>query len=186
MQNNTEKKVFLQNLGLKKKNVYSKKITSSIVKLKNLLNDKQTFKVSSIFKSKQLKTNTSLNLINRKRGFLVVYLICITFSPVNTFLHVMDALGNLKFSYSAGSLSFKGKQKKNRFQILNRFFFELRKLKKFTTLESQPIILQLNNVKAFKHLIVRRLKNIFFIRFIKNYNSYSYNGCRKKKKLRKR
>ena len=43
------------------------------------------------------------------RGVIVLYSLFFSFSPINTFLCVIDALGNLKFSSSAGSLDFKGK-----------------------------------------------------------------------------
>ena len=116
---------------------------------------------------------------------MLVYTIYFSFSTVNTFLYITDALGNLKFRYSAGLVNFKGKQKKSRIQVLNRFFRELKKLK-ISTLKNSPIALHLNNVGFYKYLIVKNLKKDFFIRFIKSYQIYSFNGCRKKKKLRKR
>ena len=177
MKNNIEKNAFLSNLSLEKKNIYSKKIMDSISKLKNSLSEKQKHKKLSFLPEKHTDT--------KKSGSVLVYTIYFSFSTVNTFLYITDALGNLKFRYSAGLVDFKGKQKKSRIQVLNRFFRELRKLK-ISTLKNKPIALHLSNVGFYKYLIVKNLKKDFYIRFIKSYQTYSYNGCRKKKKLRKR
>ena len=81
-------------------------------------------------------------------------------------------------------MGFKGKSKKSRFQILKLFFVELKKLK-FKFLRKNPVSLHLNNVGSYKRFIIRKLKRRFFIKIIKNYQVYAYNGCRKKKKIRK-
>lgn len=162
----------LNNIHLKKKSAYLKKIIKYIYKLKTTLNEKQNYKKLSSLPE------------NKKRGVIVLYSICFSFSSVNTFLYVTDALGNLKCKYSAGLLSFKGKSKKSRFQILKMFFKELRKLK-ISLLKNKPIALNLENVGSYKHLIVRHLKKKFFIRIVNTCQKHPYNGCRKKKKSRK-
>jgi ribosomal protein S11 len=162
----------LSNIHLKKKSAYFKKVTKYISKLKTTLNKKQNY----------TKLNSSAD--SKKKGFVVLYSVCFSFSAINTFLHVTDALGHLKCRYSAGLLSFKGKAKKSRFQILKMFFKELRKLK-VSLLKNKPIVLNLENVGSYRHLIVRRLKKKFFIRIVNNRQTHPYNGCRKKKKSRK-
>jgi ribosomal protein S11 len=172
------------NIRLKKKSVYSKKVVKYTSELKNLLVDKkQSKKLTFSPEKKSFNRHNSLSNI-KKKSFMVVYSICFSFSPVNTFLYVTDALGNLKFRYSAGILEFKGKLKKNRFQVLNSFFKILQKLK-MGFLKNKPIALHLNNVGSFKYFIIRNLKRNFFIRLVKNYQTHSYNGCRKKKKRRR-
>ena len=114
-----------------------------------------------------------------------MYIINFSFSPTNTFLYITDVSGNLKFHYSAGLLEFRGKQKKIRIVILRSFFKVLKQLK-FGLLGNKPLALHLNNVGFYKYYIVRKLKKYFFIRVIKSYELYSFNGCRKKKKVRKR
>ena len=161
---------------LKKKNIQLQKITKYVSKLKTHLNEKQDFRKLDLFAQK--------NDIEKKRGHIVLYSVCFSFSPVNTFLYVTDATGNLKFKSSAGLLDFKGKAKKSRFQVLKAFFKELRKLK-ITLLKNKPIVLVLENVGSYRHLIVRNLKKKFFIRIINNYQTHPYNGCRKKKRSRK-
>ena len=162
----------LNNIQLKKKSVYLKKVTKHISKLKTIINEKQNYKKLSSLAD------------NKKKGFIVLYSVCFSFSSVNTFLYVTDALGNLKCRYSAGLLSFKGKAKKSRFQILKMFFKELRKLK-VSLLKNKPIAVNLENVGSYRHLIVRHLKKKFFIRIVNNRQTHPYNGCRKKKKSRK-
>ena len=164
------------NIRLKKKNIHLKKITKCISKLKISLNGKSN--------SKKVNFLSQKNSLKKKRGYVVLYSICFSFSSVNTFLYVTDALGNLKFRSSAGLLDFKGKAKRSRFQILKMFFKELRKLK-ISLLKNKPILLVLENVGSYRHLIVRNLKKKFFIRIVNNFQTYPYNGCRKKKKARK-
>lgn len=178
MQTKIEKIKFPNNLNLKKKNIYLKKISESIHKLTNLLIKTPKF-LNLTFKSLENKN------VSKKSGLILVYTVYFRFSTANSFLYVIDSLGNLKFCYSAGLLNFKGKQKKNRIQVLNGFFKKLGKLKT-TVLNNKPIALHLNNVGFYKYLIVKNLKKKFFIQLIKNYQNYSYNGCRKRKKLRKR
>ena len=172
-----------KNKRLKRNSVYLKKITKYISKLKTTLNEKQNYKkLSFLVNNESLKSKNTLT--QQKKGFIVLYSICFSFSSVNTFLYVTDALGNLKSRYSAGLLDFKGKAKKSRFQILKMFFKELRKLK-INLLKNKPILLNLENVGSYRHLIVRNLKKKFFIRIVNNRQTHPYNGCRKKKKSRK-
>jgi hypothetical protein len=168
----------LSNLSLKKKNLHLKKTNKSAVFLRDLLSEKK-------YHHKKLRSPIITNFSIKKTGLIVVFTICFLFSPVNTFLYITDALGNLKVKYSAGLVKFKGKQKKSRLQILNRFFRELIKLK-ISTIKNKPIALHLNNVGFYKYLIIKNIKKDFFVRFVKSYQVYPFNGCRKKKKLRKR
>lgn len=179
MENNVKKNLFLSNISLKKKSLYYKKMKNSVSKLKSLLNERQQYKGLGSLMSQ------SYSVFEQKSGLVIVYVIHFSFSATNTFLHITDISGNLKFCYSAGLVNFKGKQKKSRIQVLTRFLRELRKLK-ISTLKDKPIALHLNNVGSYKYFIIKNLKKNFFIRLIKTYETYSYNGCRKKKRLRKR
>jgi ribosomal protein S11 len=180
MKNNITKNILSNNFSLKKKSFYYKKTNNLIRKLKNSLNKKQNQNknLSSLIKNQKL-------FFSNSKKFVVLFTIYFVFSPVNTFLYVTDAQGNLKFYYSAGLLKFKGKQKKIRLQILNCFFKELRKLK-ITIFKNKPVSLHLNNVGFYKSLIIKNIKKHFFVRFIKSYQIYSFNGCRKKKQIRKK
>ena len=174
------KNLFLNNLSLKKKYFYSHIMNSYISKLQKSLNEKQKVNsLNSILTGKNSKYKKHLN------DFSVSYIIYFSFSTTNTFMYITDSLGNLKHSYSAGSVEFKGKQKKVRILVLTRFLKELRKLK-MSTLKNKPIALHLHNVGFYRYFIIKNIKKYFFIRLIQNYTTYSYNGCRKKKKLRKR
>jgi ribosomal protein S11 len=178
MNNNTEKIFFSSSLGVEKVYLYSKKICNFTSKLKSFSTEKQ--RLSNFLSGSFFEIN-----IFKRSGSVVSYTVHFSFSTTNTFLYITDTLGNLKFAYSAGSVDFKGKKKKSRIQVLNRFFRELKRLK-ISVLKNKPITLHLSNVSFHKYWIVRNLKKDFFIRFIKSSYVYAYNGCRKKKKLRRR
>ena len=180
MKDNMNHSLFIKNLSLRKQFFYRKKVKNMITKLKNSLTDKQAHKKLSL----SLIKSTYLENLN-KQNFPVVYIIHFFFSPVNTFFYVTDSSGNLKARYSAGSMGFKGKQKRSRLQVLNSFFIEIWKLKK-SVLKNKSIAVNFNNVGSYKYFIVKNLKSFFFIKFLKNYQTHAYNGCRKKKRLRKK
>ena len=182
MRDNNKPIQFLSNLSLslKKKVVYRKKADNVISKLKTSLIDKQANKKLSL-----LVSNSKVLENLTKRSIAVVYIIHFYFSSINTFLYVTDSLGNLKFIYSAGLVGFKGKQKKSRPSVLKTFFKELRKLKT-NILKNKVVSVHLTNVGFYKYFIIKKLKKLFLIRFIKSYQLHSYNGCRKRKRLRKK
>ena len=180
MKDSMNTSLFKKNLSLRKQFFYRKKVNNMIIKLKSLLTDKQAYKKLSL----SLVNSRSLENLN-KQNFPVVYIIHFVFSPVNTFFYVTDSSGNLKVKYSAGSMGFKGKQKRSRLQVLNSFFIEIWKLKT-SVLKNKSIAVNFNNVGFYKYFIVKNLKKFFFIKFFKNYQTHAYNGCRKKKRLRKK
>lgn len=116
---------------------------------------------------------------------VVMYIIDITFSRSNTFLNVMDASGKLKFFCSAGHLNFKGKRnKKSRFLVFKSICHIL--LTKLKFLKGKPIALHLKNVGFKRFQIIKKLKAHFFIKLVKIFNLFPFNGCRKKKVKRKK
>jgi len=120
-------------------------------------------------------------LINSR---LVVYIIDISFSRTNTLLHVMDSSGKLKFFYSAGSFKISGKQKKLRTIVFRNLYRVLVSNLKF--LKLKPVALHLKNVGPDKFWIIKKLKKKFYIKVVRNFDSFPHNGCRKKKKRRKK
>jgi hypothetical protein len=60
---------------------------------------------------------------------LVTYIIDISFSRSNTFFHVLDFSGNLRFFCSAGSFNYSGKNKRIRRIVFKEFYRYLLKLK---------------------------------------------------------
>jgi ribosomal protein S11 len=115
---------------------------------------------------------------------VVMYIIDITFSRSNTFLHVMDSKGQLKFFASAGHFKYKGKNKKFRFNVLKSIYKVL--LTKLKYLKNKPIALHLKNVGFNKFSIIKKLKTKFFIKTVKVFNLFPFNGCRNKKIRRKK
>lgn len=116
---------------------------------------------------------------------VILYIIDITFSRSNTFLHVTDSSGNLKFFCSAGHLQHKGKRnKKSRFSVFKSIYHIL--LTKLKFLKGKPIALHLKNVGLKRFWIIKKLKIYFFIKIVKVFNLFPFNGCRKKKVKRKK
>lgn len=113
----------------------------------------------------------------------IMYIVKIGFSQSNTFLNVMDAAGNVKLFCSAGHFQQKGKTKKFRFNVF-KYMYNL--LLKLHYLKKTPIALHLKNVGFNRYWLVKKLKTKFFIKVIKNFNVFSYNGCRKRKLKRKK
>jgi ribosomal protein S11 len=163
---------FLKNISIKKQY------------LKNL--KKQFLLVNNIKQKNYKLLNTELITKNKYyyNNNLIMYIIDLTFSRSNTFLHVMDSSGKLKFFSSAGHFNIKGKNKKFRFNVFKNFYFILMTKLKF--LKNKPVALHLKNVSSNKFWIIKKLKTKFFIKVIKIFNLFPFNGCRKKKVRRKK
>ena len=173
-----KKQYLLKSLNLTKKYHLLKKVNNNVSVLKNLVNKEHEYK-------KNLSLLVSKDSNKTDKSFLLTYIVCFSFSPKNTLLHITDAEGNLKFRYSAGLVGISGKQKKNRILVLSRLFNMLTKIK-ISFLKNQPIALHLHNVGYHRYFIIKKLKKDFFIKVIKSYETYPYNGCRSKKRLHKR
>jgi ribosomal protein S11 len=165
---------FLIDVKLKKQ--YINKLQSKVSVLRNITKNKGYKDLSSI-----LFPN---NEFTSYEDSLVLYIVDVTFSRTNTLLHIMDFSGKLKFFSSAGLVKYTGKSKKARFSVfrdLYRFLFT-----KLKGLGSKPIALHLRNVGSHKFWIIEKLKKKLYIKIIKSFNSYPFNGCRKKKVKRKK
>lgn len=115
---------------------------------------------------------------------LVTYIIDINFLRSNTFVHVTDFLGNSKFFYSSGSFNYSGRNKKSRYLVFRDVYRVL--VSKLKFLKGKPIALHLKNVGYNRFWIVKKLKKKFFIKSLRLYTTYPYNGCRKPKMRRKK
>jgi len=164
---------FFREIKLKKQ--YLKQLKNKVIFL-NSLKEKNYKKISSLLHEVSKKPI--------KEDFLVSYIIDITFSKTNTFIHVMDFSGHLKFFCSAGSLQYKGKSKKSRSLVLKDMYKVLVSKVKF--LKDQPVALHLKNVGFAKFWIIKLFKKKFFIKVVLSSNTYPYNGCRKNKMRRKK
>ena len=160
---------FLKTVRFKKQ--YLKKLTQEVLLLKS---DNSKIKSLSFTKSNK-------NYLN---NFLVMYIISITFSKTNTLFQITDFSGKLILFYSAGSFKYSGKSKKLRLVIFKKFYRLIFSKLKF--IKNKPISLHLINVGKNKFWIVKKLKKKLFLRVIRNFNSYPFNGCRKKKVKRKK
>jgi ribosomal protein S11 len=176
LKNNNNVKLNLNNFftSIKLKKQYIKKLQDKICLLNSI-------------KEKSYKLlGSELSLVKRssEENYLISYIIDITFSQTNTLLHVTDPLGNLKFFCSAGSLNFKGKAKRSRFLVFREMYNIL--ISKLKFLKGQPIGVHFKNVGSSKFWMLKKLKKKFFIRIVKSFSLYPYNGCRKPKMRRKK
>jgi ribosomal protein S11 len=145
----------------------------------------------SLLETNSDSKNFSLNRISdnfkkplEKEKFLIVYIITVTFLKANTNINVSDIKGNVKLSFTSGSVNLIGKQKKHRLKAVSRLISLL--AKKATFLKNHPVAIHLHNVSSYKFLILKRLKVNFFIQLVKSFNLSPYNGCRKRKVRRKK
>ena len=166
---------FLKDFSSKKQ--YFKKVNDHVKTLYHL-KQKGYRSLNNFLWSKPILQN---DIINEN---VVMYIIDITFSRSNTFLHVMDSKGELKFFASAGHFKYKGKNKKFRFNVLKSIYKLL--LTKLKYLKNKPIALHLKNVGFNKFWIIKKLKAKFFIKTVKVFNLFPFNGCRNKKVRRKK
>lgn len=161
-------------LHFKKKINYINKLSNKIVSLNNFIR-------LDTFKNLYYKKDN----VNKKiKNFLIMYIITVSFLKSNTTIHVSDVKGNVKFFFNAGSVNLIGKQKKRRVVVL----FRLLKLflNNSSSLYNKPIGLHLNNVTRHKYLIIKKLKEKFFIRVVREFNQVPYNGCRQSKIRRRK
>lgn len=161
-------------LHFKKKINYTNTLSNKIVLLNNLI-------LSDYFKSLYIKKQS---VKKHKKNFLVMNVITISFLKANTTIHVSDIKGNVNFFYNAGSVNLTGKQKKRRVVVLFRLLKLL--LNNSFSLSKKPIALHFNNVTRYKYLIIKKLKEKFFIKVIREFNQVAYNGCRQPKIRRRK
>ena len=152
----------------KKELVYINKLSNKIFEYSDKIN---------------LYENLYDNKVNTKK-FLVTYTINISFLKANTMVHISDIKGNVKLFYTSGSVNLTGKQKRRRVIAILKLLKLIYKNASF--LYGKPIALHLNNVNRNKFLIVKKLKQKFFIKVIREFKNIPYNGCRKPKMRRKK
>lgn len=148
-------------------------------KVFNLYDLKQVNSYKNLYLDKCQTTTSSVS-----KDFLVVYIISISFLKANTMIHISDINGNVKLFYTSGSVNLTGKQKRRRIVAVLRLLKLIYQNASF--LYGKPIALHLNNVTRHKFLIVKKLKQKFFIKVVREFNQTSYNGCRKPKVRRKK
>lgn len=164
-----------ENISIKKQ--YIKKLKKQFIFLNNI--KQQSYQ--QLLKQLMLQNKPS-RLVN---NLIIRYIIDITFSRSNTLLQVMDSNGALTFFCSAGNLSYKGKTKTFRFQVLKSIYRIL--ITKLSYLKRKPVALHLKNVNSSeKSRILRKLKKKLIIKHVKLFNLFPFNGCRAKKIVRKK
>ena len=164
---------FLKNIRFKKQYVKN---------LKNKSDSLAKIRETSYKSLNSIMFSTKNNIVSEEN--LVTYIIDINFSRSNTFVHVTDFSGDLKFFYSSGSFNYSGKNKKARYLVFRDIYRAL--VSKLKFLKGKPIALHLKNVGYNKFWIIKKLKKKFFIKSVRSFNAYPHNGCRKRKMRRKK
>lgn len=167
---------FLRNIKLKKQYLKNLQQKGSLLKKTKETNYKSL--------TPMYLSNSYLEKQSSKNDYLITYIIDICFSRSNTFLHVIDFSGKLKFFYSSGCFQHSGKSKKSRYLVFKDLYRVLTTKLKF--LKGKPLALHLKNVGYNRFWIVKRLKKKFFIKSVKCFDLFPYNGCRKRKVRRKK
>lgn len=167
---------FFNEIKLKKQ--YINNLKNKVLLLQNIKNKN--------FKYTDYSINDASNKIelNGQSDNLVTYIINISFTQTNTTSQIMDSSGKLLFFYSAGIFKYSGKSKKARFYVFRDLYNAI--VSKLKFLKSKPTALHLTNVGSNRFWIIKKLRKKFFIKVVRFYNSYPYNGCRKRKMRRKK
>lgn len=163
---------FLKEIHLKKQ--YFKKIQNKVCALTQLKEKNYKKLNSQLFMKPTFFQSTAF----------VLYVVEILFLKKNTFFHVSDFLGNLKFFYSAGFFKQKGKEKIARSLALRKFYRVL--VSKLKFVKKFPIAIHFKNADFNMFWFLKKLKKKFFIPVVKHFVQYPYNGCKKKKIRRKK
>ena len=127
----------------------------------------------SIKKNQQVfKHSHNQNLIN--------YVINIVLSQTNTLVNITDIYGNVKLSFSAGSIQLTKTQKKAQPLALIKIFKLILSKAKF--LNKKTIALHFKNTNYYhESTIIKLLKTKLFIKSVQNLSLIPHNGCRPKK-----
>ncbi|MBC8298084.1 MAG: 30S ribosomal protein S11 [Pelagibacterales bacterium] len=156
------------NLRTKEKYIYNyfkNNIDKNILSVKTihkLINESNKFKIS--------KTYLLSNIINIK--------------ITNT--NIIFALSNNKNKIikklSSGDLGFKGSQKTKKFALISILKTFVRTLNLYN---NKPVSIHFKGIKRYQKLVIKKLKEKFFIYAVKHNNINPHNGCRPKKIKRK-
>lgn len=149
----------------------------------NLSESKKKNRIKTI--NNEIKPQMTKKCTKLDESFSVSNIITISFLKANTIIHLSDSKGKILCFFTAGNVNLSGKQKTKRGLAVLKLMALMSKKFYYLILKA-PVALHLNNVVSHKSLIVKKLKEKFFIKVIKSFNLIPYNGCRKKKLRRKK
>lgn len=135
--------------------------------------------------NKNISKNSLFKNYNNSNYYFVKFIINISTSKSNIFLHIMNCLGHQQYFFSIAILK-KANNKKilTNNQILEKFYKIL--LIKFKFLQDIPIVIHFNGTELNFQWFIEKISKKFFIIVTKFYSKYSHNGCRRKKMKRKK
>ena len=144
-----------------------------------------------LYKHLKFKALTPKIIYNNTKNFnyyikklykIVSYVVSLKVNKNNIIFNISDIKGFLLVNNTTGKLGFKGKHKNKKFSMLSllkSIYYN------YNFLKNQPIILKLKGFKYYNKLIIKKLKEKFFIKLLIYDKSTPHNGCRPKKLRRK-
>ena len=185
--NNTTKKFFntlltKNSIMLKylKYKIYKNSLKKNIFILKNCYSNFLDKNKSHFIQITTTKNHTILEQNFKKLLFLILK---INFLNSNIMIDLTNTFGKTVFKYSAGFLKFKNAYKTKKIAIntlLKKIKFEMRKFKK------NNLALHILGNRKHKKFTLSNLKNFLTIKTVKNFNLTPFNGCKTRKKKRKK
>ncbi len=167
---------------LKKINIIIKEYVTEFYKYKNFFF--LAIKLIKIIKNNFYKLSNQL--IKNTHNFitLISYILTIHFYNSNIFINITDIKGKKNlYVLSSGILNIKS-SKKNKNLVLKNIVKKV--IFKLKYLNITFIALHIKSSKKNRKYFIKELKKYFFLNYIKFYNLTPHNGCRPKKKVRKK
>ena len=172
-------------------NTLFKTVTKKLKFNESSLQEDKVYIKNLFYKTETIKKISENNLIlkpddtnNKSDSSTIFYIISVSFSRANTFIHLSNVQGKTLIFFSAGQVNLSGKQKKNRRSAVTKLITLLNTKTAF--LKKRPVAIHLKNVKSYQIYIINKLKKFYWIKIIKSFNQIPYNGCRKSKIRRKK
>ena len=123
-------------------------------------------------------SNTAEKIKRVSKNKPIDFVLFIKFTQSNIIVHLTDVTGRIVLNVSSGLLNLKGKERINKYailQIIRILFYRYKNTPLTIALHFRG--LNRNYIK----LVTKHLKKVFLIKIVKCFNSVSHNGCKPKK-----
>ena len=162
-------RIKINNFRINKINIYNnfeKSISETIPHAKNL------YKI--LLNTKKIWTNNKILTSN---------IISIKITNSNIIFSILDSKNHTLRKISSGNMGFKGSQKTKKFALISILKLVIRTFKIYNR---KSVSVQFKGLKRYHRLIIKKLKEKFFINSVKHIFLNPHNGCRLKNKINKK
>jgi ribosomal protein S11 len=135
----------------------------------------------NIFSIKYINENIS-EIKNFKKTYLLSNIININMTNTNIICSLSNNKNKIIKKISTGDLGFKGSQKTKKFALISILKKFVRTLNLYN---KKPVSIHFKGLKRYQRLIIKKIKEKYFICAVKHNNLSPHNGCRPKKLKRK-